>query len=86
MSGYSFVSNCITNTENAWGDVSAELPPQLASRPVCTKVASVWCVCQYNVASVAVLAEILLRSPQKLFIFIIKKNVCWVKVSKNKII
>ena len=35
--------------------------------------------------SVAVLAEIPLRSPQKLFIFIIKKK-CWVKVSKNKII
>ena len=32
------------------------------------------------VASVAVLAEIPLRSPQKLFTFIIKKNICWVKV------
>ena len=30
-------------------------------------------------SSVAVLAEILLRPPQKLFIFIIKKIVCWVK-------
>ena len=37
-------------------------------------------------ASVAVSAEILLRSPQKSIIFIIKKIVCWVKVSKNKII
>ena len=36
--------------------------------------------------SVAVLAEIQLRSPQIIFVFIIKKNVCWVKVSKNKII
>ena len=34
--------------------------------------------------SVAVLAEIPLRSPQKIFIFIIKKIICWVKVSKNK--
>ena len=36
--------------------------------------------------SVAVLAEIPRRSPQKLFIFIIKKFICWLKVSKNKII
>ena len=36
--------------------------------------------------SVAVLAEISLRSPHKLFIFIIKNIICWVKVSKNKII
>ena len=36
--------------------------------------------------SVAVLAEIPLRSPQTIFIFIIKKIICWVKVSKNKII
>ena len=35
--------------------------------------------------SVAVLAEIPLRSPQKIFIFIIKKK-CWLKVSKNKTI
>ena len=34
---------------------------------------------------VAVLAETLLKSPKKIFIFIIKKNVCWLKVSKNKI-
>ena len=37
-------------------------------------------------ASVAVLAEIPLRSPHKLFIFIIKQIICWFKVSKNKII
>ena len=37
-------------------------------------------------SSVAVLAEILLRSPQKIFIFIIKKYVYRIKVSKNKII
>ena len=36
--------------------------------------------------SLAVIAEILFRSPQKLFIFIIKKNICWVEESKNKII
>ena len=36
--------------------------------------------------SVAVLAEILLRSPQKIFMFIIKKIICWVKVSKNETI
>ena len=36
--------------------------------------------------SVAVLAVIPLRSPQKLFISIIKEIICWVKVSKNKII
>ena len=35
--------------------------------------------------SVAVLAEIPLRSPKKFVIFIIKKKNCWVKVSKNKI-
>ena len=35
-------------------------------------------------SSVAVLAYIPLRSPQKLFIFIIKKIIFWVKVSKNK--
>ena len=34
--------------------------------------------------SVAVLAEKPLSSPQKIFIFIIKKNICWLKVSKNK--
>ena len=39
-----------------------------------------------KVSNVAVLAEIPLRSPQKLFICIIKKYICWVKVSKNKII
>ena len=33
--------------------------------------------------SVAVLAEIPLRSPQKI---LSKKHICWVKVSKNKII
>ena len=38
------------------------------------------------VTSVAVLAEIPLRSPQKIFVFIIKKYICWVKESKNKII
>ena len=38
------------------------------------------------VSSVAVLAEIPLRSPQKLFIFIIKKIICWFEVSKNIII
>ena len=37
-------------------------------------------------SSVAVLAEIPLRSPQKIFIFIIKKYMCWLKVSKNKVI
>ena len=37
-------------------------------------------------SSDAVLAEILLRSPQKIFICIIKKKNCRVKVSKNKII
>ena len=36
-------------------------------------------------SSVAVLAEILLNLPQKTFIFIIKKIICCVKVSKNKI-
>ena len=35
--------------------------------------------------SVAAWAEIPLRSPRKLFIFIIKKIIYWVKVSKNKI-
>ena len=44
-----------------------------------------WCV-QQSVTSVAVLAEIPVRSPRKLFNFISKKNICWVKVSKNKII
>ena len=47
------------------------------------------CVCAMPMgmpSSVAVLAEILLRSPQKLFIFIIKFFLCWVKASKNKII
>ena len=34
-------------------------------------------------SSVAVLAEILLRSPRKLFIFIIKKYISRVKVSKK---
>ena len=38
-----------------------------------------------EVASVAVLAEILLKSPQKILIFIIKKIICWLTVSKNKI-
>ena len=38
-----------------------------------------------KVLSVAVLAEISLRSPRKLFIFIIKKYFYRVKVSKNKI-
>ena len=35
--------------------------------------------------SVAVVAERSLRSPRKLFIVIIKKYVCRIKVSKNKI-
>ena len=35
-------------------------------------------------ASVAVLAELSLRSPQKLCIFIIKKNIYRIKVSQNK--
>ena len=37
-------------------------------------------------SSVAVLAEILLRSPRKIIIFIIKKEVYWVKVSKKYIV
>ena len=41
--------------------------------------------CQYHV-SVADLAEIPLKSPQNLYIFIIKKYICWVKVSKNNLI
>ena len=36
-------------------------------------------------SSVAVSAEIPLRSPQKIFLFIIKKIIFWFKVSKNKI-
>ena len=36
-------------------------------------------------SGVAVLAEIPLRSPRKLFVFIIKKIICWVKESKKKI-
>ena len=36
--------------------------------------------------SVAATAEIPLSSPQKMFIFIIQKSSCWVKVSKNQII
>ena len=36
--------------------------------------------------SVAVLAEIPLRLPQKILNYIIKKKICWVKVSKNNII
>ena len=36
-----------------------------------------------TVTSAAVLAEILLRSPRKLFIFIIKKHIYTIKVSKN---
>ena len=36
--------------------------------------------------SVAVSAEIPLRSPQKIITFIINKIICWVEVSKNKII
>ena len=40
----------------------------------------------YRSSSVTVLAEIPVSSPQKLFIFTIKKIICWVKVSKNKII
>ena len=42
--------------------------------------------CDEVTSSVAVLAEILLESPQKLFIFIIKKIICWLKVSQNKIV
>ena len=36
--------------------------------------------------SASFLAELSVRSPRKLFIFIIKKNIFWIKVSKNKII
>ena len=43
-------------------------------------------LCNGVKGSVAVLAETPLRSPQKIFILIIKKNICWVKVSENKII
>ena len=35
-------------------------------------------------ASVAILAEILLRSPRKLFVFTIKKYIDRIEVSKNK--
>ena len=42
-----------------------------------------WQAFQHVGSSVAVLAEIPLRSPQKLFIFIIKKFIFWVKVSKK---
>ena len=38
----------------------------------------------HSVTSVAVLAEISLRSPRKLFIFTIKKNIQRIKVSKKK--
>ena len=35
------------------------------------------------VSSASFLAEISVRSPRKLFIFIILKNIFWLKVSKN---
>ena len=38
------------------------------------------------VSSASFLAELSVRSPRKLFIFIIYKNVSWMKVSKNKLI
>ena len=44
------------------------------------------CVSSDVTTSVAVSAEIPLRSPQKIFIFIIKKIICWVKESKNNLI
>ena len=45
-----------------------------------------WVKLSILLACVAVLAEVPLRSPHKLFIFIIQENNCWLKVSKNKII
>ena len=44
------------------------------------------CLCSAAYISSAVLAEISLRSPRKLFIFIIKKYIYRIKVSKNKLI
>ena len=42
--------------------------------------------CEYDCSSVAVSAEISLRSPRKLFIFIIKRYIYRIEVSKNKLI
>ena len=39
-----------------------------------------------TVASASFLAELSVSSPQKLFIFIIKKNIFWIKVSKKYLI
>ena len=51
----------------------------------CVALASLGlCYCRPILFSVAVLAEISLRSPRKLFIFIINKYICRIKVSKNK--
>ena len=63
---------------DAYGDYSDEL---MMTFPKSVRLAYLALL-----SSVAVLAEILLRSPQKIFIFIIKKNIFLVKVSKYKII
>ena len=66
---------------DAWTNITAKKEPMVHIRHTGNCRNST-----YVLPSVAVLAEIPLKSPQKLFIFIIKKNICWLKVSKNKII
>ena len=43
-------------------------------------------VCYTEVYSASVLAELSVRSPRKLIIFNISKNIFWIKVSKNHFI
>ena len=59
---------------SAWYD-------QHVTAPLSTEEKVFW-----NATSVAVLAEISLRSPRKLFIFIIKKYIYRIEVSKNQFI
>ena len=40
-------------------------------------------ICRHVIISASFLAEISIRSPRKIFIFIIYKNVFWIKVSRK---
>ena len=71
----------IIKINNFRGEVSS-----ISAKPATLVPASMQVCVGLVRGSVAVLAEILLRSPRKLVIFIIKKYIYSIKVSKNKLI
>ena len=89
LEGPSLLSNHASFAESLYGlrRVPSSTPNEQTCRPLRYqhRALSLFFLVSHQ-TSVAVLAEMSLRSPRKSFIFIIKKYICRVKVSKKQII